>query len=63
MRVGVVKTSEDRIATIKDYSNIGGKGEVAHFIAEVEIIKLDLLDIWENMQEENDSNIEVDLGL
>lgn len=37
------------IVAIKDYSDIDQKGEVSHMIAELEIIKLDLLEIWETL--------------
>lgn len=34
---------------IKDYSGITEKGQVAHFIAELESMKVDLLEIWDKM--------------
>ena len=37
------------IVTIKEYDPILSKGEVAHFLAELELIKLDLLKIWEEV--------------
>jgi len=37
------------IITIKEYEPLFSKGEVAHFLAELEIIKLELLDIWEEV--------------
>jgi len=37
------------VITIKEYEPIYSKGEVAHFLAELEIIKLELLDIWEEV--------------
>lgn len=45
-----IGTDQDnnRIITIKEYKPIYSKGEVAHFIAELESIKLDLLEIWES---------------
>ena len=46
----VIATDEKHknIATIKDYTKYT-KGEVAHFLAELELIKLDLLEIWEEV--------------
>lgn len=45
-----IGTDQDnnRIITIKEYKPIYSKGEVAHFITELESIKLDLLEIWES---------------
>ncbi len=42
----------DNITTNKDFSDIKDVGEVAHFLAEIEIIKKELLEIWEEMQNE-----------
>ncbi len=45
MKIGIKREGED-IITVKDYSDIKDKGEVAHIICELEIIKLDLLELW-----------------
>jgi len=50
MRIAIATDELNKnIATIKEYEPVRSKGEVAHFIAELEIIKLELLDIWEEM--------------
>jgi len=41
------KDDERSILTIKEYHPIHDKGEVSHFLAEIESIKQDLLEIWE----------------
>lgn len=47
----IITTSNDgkSIGTICEIHNPQTKGEVAHFIAEIERIKLDLLDLWEEV--------------
>ena len=50
MKIGISR-HEGNIITVKDYSDIDQKGEVSHMIAELELIKLDLLDIWEKLQD------------
>lgn len=51
MKIAIVREGEN-IAAIKDYSDIKDKGEVSHMIVELELIKLDLLEIWEKISEE-----------
>ncbi len=41
------------IITVKDYSDIESKGEIAQMITELELIKLDLLDLYEEYSEEH----------
>ena len=48
MKIALIRKGENIVA-IKDYSDINQKGEVAHMIAELELIKLDLLEIWDNI--------------
>lgn len=50
MKIGIA-TSEDgnRIAVVKEYDDIDDKGQVAHFLMELEFIKEDLMDIWAEM--------------
>ena len=51
MKIAIARKDGD-IVTIKDYSNVDGRGEVAHFLIELELMKLDLLDIWVDMKED-----------
>lgn len=46
MKIGLIR-QEGNIIAIKDYSDIEEKGEISHMIAELELIKLDLLKIRE----------------
>lgn len=49
MKIAVATDQSNKnIITIKEYVPIYSKGEVAHFLAELESIKLDLLEIWES---------------
>lgn len=52
MKIGIARTSGEYITTVKDYSDIKDKGEVAHIICELESIKSDLMEIWEEMEDE-----------
>jgi len=45
----VLSHNNQNIGIIKDYSN-ANRGLVAQMIAELEIIKLDLLDIYEGLE-------------
>ena len=48
MRIAIARDG-DLIQTIKQYAPIKDKGEVAHFLAELESMKNDLQEIWEEM--------------
>lgn len=48
MRILLMR-KDDNIIAIKDYSDIESKGEVSHIIAELELIKLDLLEIFDEL--------------
>ena len=50
MRIGIA-TEGENIITVKDYESIRGRGEICQFIAEIEIIKLDLLEMFEDWEE------------
>lgn len=51
MRIALATDEKSKnIATIKEYEPLHTKGEVAHFLAEIEIIKQELLDIWKEVQ-------------
>lgn len=57
MRIAIsINQDKTKIGTIKEYEPIDSKGEVAHFLAEIETIKQDLLEIWRGMEDE-DSNL------
>ena len=50
MKVAIVFNPETQnVLTIRDYVGITEKGQVSHFIAELESIKSDLMEIWEEM--------------
>ena len=51
MKIAIVNQGNGNIATIKEYEPIESRGEIAHFLAELESIKLDLLDLWEECEE------------
>jgi len=49
MKISIERVEED-IFTNKDYSSIQSTGEIAHFLAELEIIKQELLEVWQEWQ-------------
>ncbi len=51
MRVGIARQGEN-IVTVKEYTDIQDRGEISHFIAELEIIKLDLLEMFQEWEDE-----------
>lgn len=59
MKIAIFRKG-DTITTIKDYLDIGDKGEVAHMICELESIKLDLLEIWEEMDKKDSLGEDLD---
>ena len=52
MKIAIARNGND-IATIKDYQDIDNKGEISHFLIEIELIKQDLLELWKEWHEEN----------
>lgn len=46
-----IKRVGDNIGTFKDYSDIKGRGEIAHIIIELELIKAELLELWSNHED------------
>jgi len=56
MRIGIVREG-DNIATIKDYSYINDKGEISHFLSEIEVIKHELINLWLEWHGENEDEV------
>lgn len=52
MKIAIARKGND-IATMKDYTNIDGKGEISHFLIELRIIEKDLIDLWEEWHNED----------
>ena len=46
MKIVICRDGEN-IISLKDYSDVNDKGEIAHMLVEVELIKQDLLELWE----------------
>lgn len=59
MKIGIARKGKD-IITVKDYSNIDQKGEISHFLIELELIKQDLLEIWEEYNNKEDETDNLD---
>ena len=53
MRI-VIERAGDAIATIKDLKSIQGRGEIAHILTELEVLKQELLMIWVNYEEDEE---------
>ncbi|MFW9928647.1 MAG: hypothetical protein ACFFD1_04585 [Candidatus Thorarchaeota archaeon] len=57
MKIAIaVSDNEKNIAVVKDYTNITDKGQISHFLMELEFIKQDLLQLWAEwcMEEDED---------
>ena len=39
-----------KIVVAKDFTSPEGKGEIAHFLAELETLRRELQDLWEKME-------------
>ena len=46
MRIVIERVNENTIGAFKDFSDIKSRGEISHIIAELETIKLELIDYW-----------------
>ncbi len=46
MKIAIARQGENIVA-VKDYTNIKEKGEISHFLMEIELIKLDLMELWD----------------
>ncbi|KKM66309.1 hypothetical protein LCGC14_1482450 [marine sediment metagenome] len=46
MKIAIAREG-DNIITVKDYDDVLDTGEIAHFLAELEIIKFDLLQLYD----------------
>jgi len=49
MRFSIVKDDE-RIVTFKQFDDYEDSGEIAHFLAELEIAKKELLELWKSVE-------------
>ena len=46
MEIRIRRMDDGNILTAKNYDDVESRGEIAHFIAELENIKLELLELW-----------------
>ena len=51
MRILIANKGDGNIVTIAELLNPESSGEIAHFLAELERLKLDLLELWEEEKE------------
>jgi hypothetical protein len=47
MKIAMIYSGDGNITTIKEYTPVHSRGEIAHFLAELELIRMDLLQMWE----------------
>ncbi len=47
MKIAIARQGENIVA-VKDFTDIKDKGEISHFLMELELIKLDLLELWDD---------------
>ena len=50
MKFSVVRDGEN-ILTFKDFENYKDKGEISHFIVELELARMELLGLWEDIED------------
>ena len=53
MRIAIARKGNN-IVCIREYTDIKDKGEIAHIIAELELTKLDLLEMWDEWNQNDD---------
>jgi len=51
IQIGMLNDGES-IACVKEYHPIKDKGEIAHFLAEVSIIQQELIELWDEYNED-----------
>lgn len=51
MRIGIARQG-DNIVTVKEYEEVIDRGEISHFLAELEVIKSELLEMFMGWNEE-----------
>jgi hypothetical protein len=49
MRFSILKEDE-RIVTFKQFDDFEDCGEIAHFLAELDVARLELLELWKNVE-------------
>lgn len=55
MKIALATSGDgENIVVIKEYDDINDKGQVSHFLMELEFIKQDLMEIWAEMCEGDD---------
>ncbi len=54
MKIAIANKGDGNIITVKEYDPIESKGELAHFIAEIGIINLELLELWEEFNSKDE---------
>lgn len=47
----LIKRNGENIETISDFSDVTEKGEIAHFICELELLKQELLALWDEFKD------------
>ena len=47
----IIERVGENIVTVGELTNPKDSGEVAHFISELERLKLDLIDLWESLKD------------
>ena len=47
----LIKRDKGNILTVRDLTDIADRGEIAHIICELELLKLELLEKWEAYNE------------
>ena len=53
MKIILGRIDNENIYSSKDYRDIKDCGEVAYMLMEIKLIERDLIEIWEDMQDEN----------
>lgn len=53
MKFLIANKGDGNIITIKEFLEIEGRGEISHFIAELELARLELLEMWEEYEGED----------
>lgn len=52
MKIAIARSDDGKsIAVVKDFDDIQDRGEIAHIICELETIKIEMIELWDEWEE------------
>lgn len=57
----VIERREDSIAVAKNFSNCRGRGDIASMMAEIDVIKMELLVLYDEWKQKDDGEVTIEV--